>query len=406
MVDSINFVIACIVVIVILLIITSVVIFLYKMINNLRQEKTRQIFENYSKEVYEIITGKKNGIDAKNLYILSDAININYSWIAEEEKWFLNSALKNINFFDFAIKKVQRGNKAQKLRFAKVISIVGGEEELKALLRISIREPYLIDIMAEAIFKNIDKIENISIFKPYLKTIFLNLDKYPDAVRRRIEFFAVYGSEKIKDIIMQIVKEKDSEKVLISCLNVLSEIATLDDLENIDHLLEHPSAEVRATFCRVLEKTGCRHCEQKLKKFIENEKINFVKLRALKALSGISPKSSFKYLLSALEDEWFYMRDFARKMLSKFGPIVLNELLAFYRSTTDKFAKDKIIEVFYSPENFEYLIKCAFNYRTEQEKNLALEIIEILESTNPRCFYQRLKDEGYEYLITKEKGSE
>jgi len=44
-------------------------------------------------------------------------------------------------------------------------------------------------------------------------------------------------------------------------------------------------------------------------------------------------------------------------MLSEFGPVVLKELLTFYFSTNDKFAKDKIREVFYSPVNFEYIIK-------------------------------------------------
>lgn len=403
MIDNINFVILCVIIIVILLVIISGVVFLYKVINSIRQEKIKQIFKNYSENVYEVITGKKSIIDLSNIYILSDVLNIHYSWVNGEEKKRLYIALKKLNFFDIAIKMVQKGNKVQKLRFAKVISIVGEEDELKTLLKISIKEPYLIDTTAEAIFKNIDEIQSLNVFKPYLKTIFLNIDKYPDSVRRRIEFFAVYGGEKIKDIILYVIKETPSDKVLISCLNVFSETAALEDLEHIDFLINHPSAEVRSAFCRVIEKIGCRSCEEKLETLIQNEKINFVKLRALRALSNISPKSSLKYLLASLEDDWFYMRDFARKMLSEFGPVILNDLLKFYYSTNDKFARDKIREVFYSPVNFDYIIKSALNYRTEQEKDLALEIIKILKSSNPHCFYQRLKDEGFEYLITDEE---
>jgi len=44
--------------------------------------------------------------------------------------------------------------------------VVGGEDELKMLLNMSIKAPYLIDITAEAIFKNIDKIQDLNIFKP------------------------------------------------------------------------------------------------------------------------------------------------------------------------------------------------------------------------------------------------
>lgn len=43
MIDNINFVILCII-IVILLVITSGVVFLYKVINSIRQEKIKQIF--------------------------------------------------------------------------------------------------------------------------------------------------------------------------------------------------------------------------------------------------------------------------------------------------------------------------------------------------------------------------
>lgn len=211
MIDNINFVILCII-IVILLVITSGVVFLYKVINSIRQEKIKQIFKNYSKNVYDVITGKKNVIDSSNIYILSDVINIYYSWVHGEEKKRLYIALKKLNFFDIAIKMVQKGNKVRKLRFAKVISIVGEEDELKTLLKISIKEPYLIDTTAEAIFKNIDEIQNLSVFKPYLKTIFLNIDKYPDSVRKRIEFFTVYGGEKIKDIILYVIKENPSIK--------------------------------------------------------------------------------------------------------------------------------------------------------------------------------------------------
>ncbi|BCS82043.1 HEAT repeat domain-containing protein [Anaerocellum diazotrophicum] len=406
MTNNINFVILCIIIIVILLVITSGVVFLYKVVNSINQKKIKQIFRNYSENVYDVITGKKNNIDSSNIYILSDIINIYYSWVNGEEKNRLYTALKNLNFFNIAIEMVQKGNKVQKLRFAKVISIVGEEDDLKKLLKISIKEPYLIDTTVEAIFKNIDEIQNLNIFKPYLKTIFLNIDKYPDAVRRRMEFFTVFGGEKIKDIILYVIKENPSDKVLISCLNIFSEIAALDDLEKIDFLINHPSAEVRSAFCRVIEKIGCRNCKEKLETLIQNEKINFVKLRALRALSNISPKSSLKYLLASLEDDWFYMRDFARKMLSEFGPVILNELLKFYYSTNDKFAKDKLREVFYSPENFDYIIKSALNYRTEQEKDIALEIIKILKLSNPYCFYQRLNDEGFEYLITEERGSE
>jgi hypothetical protein len=298
---------------------------------------------------------------------------------------------------------VQKGNKVQKLRFAKVISIVGEEDELKTLLKISIKEPYLIDTTAEAIFKNIDEIQNLSVFKPYLKTIFLNIDKYPDSVRKRIEFFTVNGGEKIKDIILYVIKESPLDKVLISCLNIFSEIAALEDLEHIDFLINHLSPKVRSAFCRVIEKIGCRNCKERLETLIKNENINFVKLRALRALSNVSPKDSLKYLLASLEDDWFYMRDFARKMLSEFGPVILNDLLKFYYTTNDKFARDKIREVFYSPVNFDYIIKSALNYRTEQEKDLALEIIKILKSSNPHCFYQRMKDEGFEYLITEKE---
>ncbi|ACM59583.1 HEAT repeat protein [Caldicellulosiruptor bescii] len=402
MIDNINFVILCII-IVILLVITSGVVFLYKVINSIRQEKIKQIFKNYSKNVYDVITGKKNVIDSSNIYILSDVINIYYSWVHGEEKKRLYIALKKLNFFDIAIKMVQKGNKVRKLRFAKVISIVGEEDELKTLLKISIKEPYLIDTTAEAIFKNIDEIQNLSVFKPYLKTIFLNIDKYPDSVRKRIEFFTVYGGEKIKDIILYVIKENPSDKVLISCLNIFSEIAALEDLEHIDFLINHPSPEVRSAFCRVIEKIGCRNCKEKLETLIKNENINFVKLRALRALSNVSSKGSLKYLLASLEDDWFYMRDFARKMLSEFGPVILNDLLKFYYTTNDKFARDKIREVFYSPVNFDYIIKSALNYRTEQEKDLALEIIKILKSSNPHCFYQRMKDEGFEYLITEKE---
>lgn len=385
MIDNINFVILCII-IVILLVITSGVVFLYKVINSIRQEKIKQIFKNYSKNVYDVITGKKNVIDSSNIYILSDVINIYYSWVHGEEKKRLYIALKKLNFFDIAIKMVQKGNKVRKLRFAKVISIVGEEDELKTLLKISIKEPYLIDTTAEAIFKNIDEIQNLSVFKPYLKTIFLNIDKYPDSVRKRIEFFTVYGGEKIKDIILYVIKENPSDKVLISCLNIFSEIAALEDLEHIDFLINHPSPEVRSAFCRVIEKIGCRNCKEKLETLIKNENINFVKLRALRALSNVSSKGSLKYLLASLEDDWFYMRDFARKMLSEFGPVILNDLLKFYYTTNDKFARDKIREVFYSPVNFDYIIKSALNYRTEQEKDLALEIIKILKSSNPTVF--------------------
>lgn len=199
------------------------------------------------------------------------------------------------------------------------------------------------------------------------------------------------------------IKENPSDKVLISCLNIFSEIAALEDLEHIDFLINHPSPEVRSAFCRVIEKVGCRNCKEKLETLIKNEKINFVKLRALRALSNVSPKGSLKYLLASLEDDWFYMRDFARKMLSEFGPVILNDLLKFYYTTNDKFARDKIREVFYSPVNFDYIIKSALNYRNEQEKDLALEIIKILKSSNPHCFYQRMKDEGFEYLITEKE---
>jgi len=406
MIDSINFVILCVICIVILLIVTSGIVFLYKIINSIRQGKMRQVFENYSKIVYDVITGKRSIISAENFYLLSDVINTNYPWIDGEEKKNLYVALKNSDFFDFAIDKIQKGNRAQKLRFAKVLSVVGGEDELKMLLNMSIKAPYLIDITAEAIFKNIDKIQDLNIFKPFLKTVFLKMDKYPYAIRRRIEFFAVYGGEKIKDILFYVIKENPSDKVLISCLNIFSEIATLEDLKNIDFLINHSSPEVRAAFCKATEKVGCINCAEKLETLINNEKVNFVKLRALRALSNVYPKSSLKYLLSALEDDWFYMRDFAKNMLSEFGPVVLKELLTFYFSTNDKFAKDKIREVFYSPVNFEYIIKSFLNYRTDYEKNLALEIIKILESSNPQCFYQRLKEEGYDYLITIKRGSE
>jgi len=200
-----------------------------------------------------------------------------------------------------------------------------------------------------------------------------------------------------------VIKENPSDKVLISCLNIFSEIAALEDLEHIDFLINHPSPEVRSAFCRVIEKIGCRNCKEKLETLIKNENINFVKLRALRALSNVSSKGSLKYLLASLEDDWFYMRDFARKMLSEFGPVILNDLLKFYYTTNDKFARDKIREVFYSPVNFDYIIKSALNYRTEQEKDLALEIIKILKSSNPHCFYQRMKDEGFEYLITEKE---
>uniref|UniRef100_A0A7C5V1V5 HEAT repeat domain-containing protein n=1 Tax=Caldicellulosiruptor owensensis TaxID=55205 RepID=A0A7C5V1V5_9FIRM len=406
MIDSINFVILCVICIVILLIIASGIVFLYKIVNSIRQEKIRQVFKNYSKIIYEVITGKRSILYAENFYLLSDVINTNYLWIDGEEKRNLYVALRNSNFFDFAIDKIQKGNRAQKLRFAKVFSVVGGEDELKMLLNISIKNPYLIDITAVSIFKNIDKIQDLGKFKPFLKTIFLNMDKYPYAIKRRIEFFAVYGGEKIKDILFYVIKENPSDKVLISCLNIFSEILTFEDLEHIDFLINHPSPEVRAAFCKVIEKIGYINSTEKLETLINNEEVNFVKLRALRALSNVSPKSSLKYLLSALEDDWFYMRDFAKTMLSEFGPVVLKDLLTFYYSTNDKFAKDKIREVFYSPVNFEYIIKSFLNYRTDYEKNLALQIIKILESSNPQCFYQRLKEEGYDYLITRKRGSE
>ncbi|ADQ03887.1 hypothetical protein Calow_0286 [Caldicellulosiruptor owensensis OL] len=406
MIDNINFVILCVIVILIILIVTSGIVFLYKIVNSIRQERIRQIFKDYSKIVYEVITGKKRIANIENFYILSDVINLNYSWIDEEEKENLYITLKNSNFFNFALNKIQKGNKAQRLRFAKVLSIAGGEDELKILLNISIKNPYLIDITAEGIFKNIDKIQDLGKFKPFLKTIFLNMDKYPYAIKRRVEFFAVYGGEKIKNILFHVIKENPSDKVLISCLNIFSEILTFEDLEHIDFLINHPSPEVRAAFCKVIEKIGYINSAEKLETLINNEEVNFVKLRALRALSNVSPKSSLKYLLYALEDDWFYMRDFAKTMLSEFGPVVLKDLLTFYYSTNDKFAKDKIREVFYSPVNFEYIIKSFLNYRTDYEKNLALEIIKILESSNPQCFYQRLKEEGYDYLITIKRGSE
>jgi len=116
MIDSINFVILCVICIVILLIVTSGIVFLYKIINSIRQGKMRQVFENYSKIVYDVITGKRSIISAENFYLLSDVINTNYPWIRWEEKKNLYVALKNSDFFDFAIDKIQKGNRAQKLR--------------------------------------------------------------------------------------------------------------------------------------------------------------------------------------------------------------------------------------------------------------------------------------------------
>jgi hypothetical protein len=97
MIDNINFVILCII-IVILLVITSGVIFLYKVINSIRQEKIKQIFKNYNKNVYDVITGKKNVIDSSNIYILSDVINIYYSWVHGEKKTAIYS-FEEIEFF-------------------------------------------------------------------------------------------------------------------------------------------------------------------------------------------------------------------------------------------------------------------------------------------------------------------
>lgn len=398
MINQMTFIILYIVVIVVLMIISSVALIIYKLIRSIKGVKIKKIEEYYRNQIFEVVNFQREKFDIEDFKILTDVISQYFSWVSGEEKTLLYNALKKAGFIDFLIEKTKKSNKVLQLKCVKVLGIVGTQYEIKEILDFSLARPHLLEVIVEAVFKVLSDIDEIEAYRVFVEVLFSNIYIYPEGVRRKIQFFAVMAGNKIKDVVFDVMRETKSEAVIITCLNILSEIASFEDIQKIEPFLDHSSPEIRAAVCKVFEKTGYISSVDKLINLIEKEKVYFVKLRALRALSEISEEDAVDYLLKSLEDEWFYIRDFAQRALSEFGFKIFDRLLEFYYKTGDRFAKDKIIEIFYNHNNFNYLIKGFLGKISMIEKEKVYEIFKILNDANQNCFERRLKDEGYYYI--------
>ncbi|MEZ0536884.1 HEAT repeat domain-containing protein [Caldicellulosiruptoraceae bacterium PP1] len=386
---------------ILILLIITIILFIYKIIISINQKRIKLIKNQLREKIYSIIkNGKKDHFDKKHYIFIMDIIVNDFYWVEDIEKQRLYEHFKRDGFINYLIKNLDSISKRKRIKSAKTLSIIGSEEELDAIIKsIFKRKIDEIGIIAEPMFIIMSKMENIEKYYPFIKTIIENAYKLSYSNQRKIQYFAILLGNKLSKPIIEILRNTNIVNNILFCIIILSEIATIDEIKIIEKFLDYPNAEIRAKACRVIEKLGYISDVKKLCSIAINDKHFYVRLRAIYALGRLNNPTCLNVLLDCLEDKFFYVRDASLNALKNYGYKIFSNLIEYYNKSQDKFAKDKIIEIFYYNDNFNILINSYLGKVPDISKDLSLEIFKKLSDNNKSIFTLKTLENNFYYIL-------